>query len=768
MGGTNAGIETWRGAVSAQNLRRDVTRRARVQSLRVRPPQPLACLVSRESAMRTCVIALLVGLCACEGPPGPTGPAGPTGETGDTGSGEIGPPGPDGTPGISPWLVGPGVDITVTSLTVDATGATVAFTVKDAAGKPLDRTGTFTEGAVNVAFVLAQLAELTDGSPGQYTAYTTNAAAQAATESNGTFTTVDVRTGSYTYRFATALTSFDATKTQTVLAVADRTYAGVRAFDRQTLSVRPTGPAPIAREEVTDATCGGCHGTSLALHGGRYTSPSQCVLCHTPQSVDPESGNTVDFKVMIHKIHRGEGLPSVVAGTPYKIIGFNNSEHDFSTVAYPQNIGRCESCHAGAQGDRWKTKQSFAACTSCHDTTIFDGIPTGAQVPHSGGVGPNMTEATCATCHSAIAVLAPVTTKHYTGYLAATAPTFDFQIQSITNTARTQVPVMTFRVLENGAPKTNLLSPGGGMTSMVATIAGPNTDFASYSQAQMQGTSPVGTLAAVDASQGVYSYTFTTLPIPPSASGSYSVGIEASYTPVGSTLRYAPTSPTLAFAVTDTVVKPRREIVSTQTCNGCHQDLSFHGGGRKNPNYCVFCHNPNKANDQRVARLEGTTVLAEPVDFRVMIHKIHMGDELTQPYVLGGFPAPSPGTPGGTPTNFGELRYPRPRTDCAACHTSKNWTLPLASSTAYLPSTALELTCTEPVGDLDTYCNDGFWNVTNTIHIPPTASVCTSCHDSPYTAAHAQVNTTLLGVESCTTCHGPGKDWDVEKVHGTP
>ena len=715
--------------------------------------------------MRTWILVLAIGLVACEGPAGPQGSQGPAGEAGGIGETGVGLPGPQGNPGITPWVVGPGIDIAITSLVVDASGATVAFTLKDAAGKALDRTGSLTVAPVNVAFVLGQLAELPDGSPAQYTSYTTNAAAQAATESNGTFTTVDVVAGSYTYRFATALANFDATKTQTVLAVADRTYDGVRSFDRETLSVRPTGPAPIAREEVTAATCNGCHGSSLALHGGRYTSPAQCVLCHTPQSTDPQTGNTVDFKVMVHKIHRGKALPTVVAGTPYQIIGFGGAVADFSTVAFPQDIGNCTSCHAGAQGDRWKTHFTKAACTSCHDTTIFDGTLVPPQVAHSGGTGPNFTEASCSTCHGAASVIAPVEPKHYTGLIAADAPRFELQIQSITNTGPGQIPVMTFKALENGAPKNLTTSP---MTSMTATIAGPNTDFSTFWQASMQGPTPVGNLVAVDAAQGVFSYTFPT-PIPPTATGSYSVGSEASYTPVGSTLRYAPLSPTVPFAVTDSVVKPRRQIVSAEACNGCHQDLAFHGGGRKNANYCVMCHNPNKANDERVARFESSVVLAEPVDFRVMIHKIHMGEELSQPYVLGGYPPPTPTTPGGTPTDFGEVRYPRKRTDCAACHTSKNWTLPLASSTKYLPSTALELTCTEPPGaDANNYCDTGFWNTTSTIKIPPTASVCTSCHDQPYTAAHAQVSTTMLGVESCATCHGPGKDADVEKFHGMP
>lgn len=716
--------------------------------------------------MRTLVVVALV-LFGCEGPAGPPGPAGNNGNNGNNGDAGAAGDGAPGQPGISPWLVGPGIDIAVTALTVDATGATVAFTLRDAAGKALDRTGTLTEAPVNVAFVLSQLAENADATAAQYTAYTTNAVGQAATEATGTLTTVDVTLGSYTYRFAASLTGVDPTKTQTVLAIADRTFGGAHVFDRDLFSMRPSGAAPIAREEVTEATCGACHGTSLALHGGRYTSPKQCVLCHTPQSTDPESGNTVDFKIMIHKIHRGDALPSVVAGTPYQIVGFGNSVHDFSTVVYPQNIARCESCHAGAQGDRWKTTFSKAACTSCHDTTVFDGIPVPPQVAHTGGTGANITEGSCATCHSPISVIAPVDAKHYAGYLAIDAPRYELQIQSMTSSAPGQAPVMTFRALENGAPKNLLLSP---MTTMTATIAGPNTDFASYWQAKMQGTGAVGTLAAVDAAQGIFAYTFpASAALPLTATGSFSVGIEASNTPSGSTLRYAPVSPAFAFAVTDAVARPRREIVDTATCNGCHQDLAAHGGGRKNPNYCVFCHNPKNANDERVASFEGSVVLAESVDFRVMIHKIHMGEDLTQPYVLGGFPGPSIANPAGSPINFGETRYPRKKTDCAACHVAKTWTLPLAASTAYLPSTVLEMTCSEPLAaDTNSLCNAPYWTVTRTISIPPATSVCTSCHDAPFAVAHGQVNTTLLGAESCATCHGAGKDWDVERFHGMP
>ena len=153
----------------------------------------------------------------------------------------------------------------------------------------------------------------------------------------------------------------------------------------------PNGGALTTREVVNTSNCNdGCHKT-LALHGGGRLDVKLCVTCHNPTNGDPESGNTLDLKVMAHKIHNGKYLPSVnldfageyngqykttpdaaVKGTHYRIWGYNNTEFDFSEVLIPSNPANCVMCHKNAaDADNYKTKPTKEACGSCHDGINF-------------------------------------------------------------------------------------------------------------------------------------------------------------------------------------------------------------------------------------------------------------------------------------------------------------------------------------------------------------------------------------------------------------
>ena len=233
------------------------------------------------------LLPLMVVLAACEGPAGPAGPQGDPGAPGSTGdAGAPGMPGAPGEAGIGPWLTQPGVAIRVTDLAFAQGSATVSFSLADGSGAPLDASGRLTDGTVAVGFVLAQLAVNSDGTPGQYTAYTTTQvtsgsgaiATQVEAESSGTLSVVDVTHGTYIYTFAASTSGLEPALTQTVAALAIRKSESGQAIGNATFSVVPAGGAPLVREEVTDGTCNNCHRRSRCTAGaGRSPSNACCV-----------------------------------------------------------------------------------------------------------------------------------------------------------------------------------------------------------------------------------------------------------------------------------------------------------------------------------------------------------------------------------------------------------------------------------------------------------------------------------------------------------
>ncbi len=275
----------------------------------------------------------------------------------------------------------PGLNLEITSVVIPADRKPVVnFRITDSAKLPLDLAGLTTVGPVSVSFVISRI----DPGNTQYTNYITRAATgavsgtvqQPATDSGGKFTALG--DGKYTYTFGTALPeNYNPNLTHTVGIYASRNMAefdGKIYVANALFNFVPVGgEVKTVRDVVRTEACNQCHNL-LGLHGGRRRETGLCILCHQPQNVDPDTGNSVDFKVYIHKIHMGENLPSVKAGTPYRIIGFNQTIFDFSTIAFPPSLGsslnnlrNCARCHTGSQGDNWMTKPSRAACGSCHD-----------------------------------------------------------------------------------------------------------------------------------------------------------------------------------------------------------------------------------------------------------------------------------------------------------------------------------------------------------------------------------------------------------------
>ncbi|HLE28783.1 MAG TPA: hypothetical protein VI793_11740, partial [Anaerolineales bacterium] len=168
-------------------------------------------------------------------------------------------------------------------------------------------------------------------------------------------------------------------------------------------------------------------------------------------------------------------------------------------------------------------------------------------------------------------------------------------------------------------------------------------------------------------------------------------------------------------------------------CNACHKSLALHGTIRQNTEYCVLCHNPMGTDEaQRPKEVMPPT----SINFRVLVHRIHRGEEATEPLQVYGF--------GGQRIDFSGVVFPGNLAACETCHLPGTYDLPL-------PRAVQSTIVTQAGKTVST--------------LLPTRSVCTACHDSTAAAGHAELQTTASSVETCEVCHGPGREFDVTAVH---
>jgi len=204
-------------------------------------------------------------------------------------------------------------------------------------------------------------------------------------------------------------------------------------------------PSPLtAREVVKTDNCNQCH-TEVQFHGGSRRTVPVCLLCHTSGAEDSTgSGVSIDFRVMIHKLHDGAHLPSVLgvatnpdgsrnyAATPTPLVIGGT---DYSSVAFPvwpslntsmprdfgyssltsgqrslentmlQGAVECAKCHGDpdgtgpltspAQGDLHRAQPTRRACGSCHDDIDW----TLPYQSNQSVMPPQLNDSACLFCH---------------------------------------------------------------------------------------------------------------------------------------------------------------------------------------------------------------------------------------------------------------------------------------------------------------------------------------------------------------------------------
>ncbi len=426
------------------------------------------------------LVAAALTAVGCEGPAGPAGPPGAAGQDGTNGAngangtngtngtngpaGDAGPQGPAGASAVNltKWDDLPGVVLAITSVAGGSgtngnfqAGDTVrvTFTVKrkDTTTLPLNE--------------LSSAAIYVSGP-------TSNYQRVVASQSDVLTRAVSNGDGTWTYTFSAGLpANFLAPLNDSATFGADAgelagqplisgTYTvGLQAYKNYSIegvTLRDPGNATAdflfgaatalaKREVVTEANCNQCH-SDLRAHGGSRNELGTCLLCHTAGAEDRNvatveggtPGITIEFGVMVHRIHNAAHLPSVLgvgtvdAGTrdyavapkPYKIVGYNNSVNDFSDFAFPvmpsayaaflydtagttyrgvggngpmpRDIGWA-GLAAPAKYAEDKIRTGAVACAKCH------GDPDGAgplPAPAQGGNHESVaTRKVCGSCH---------------------------------------------------------------------------------------------------------------------------------------------------------------------------------------------------------------------------------------------------------------------------------------------------------------------------------------------------------------------------------
>jgi len=688
-------------------------------------------------------------------------------------------PTPTQTP-VLPTPVGSGVKAAIASAQFDEAGTlSVLFTLTDDSGNPLTPVLSATQdpARARVRFTLARIEEYDGGGEfhARFDRYVNEInRTRPAYDSGGSLSTVDASRGLYRYTFRKLFAPVRPDATYTVGMQVDRLLDGVQRAANPVFDFVPSGAAPKIREGTTTTQCNTCHDPLIA-HGNRR-EVRLCLTCHTQEAVD-ELGRSVDFGVMVHKIHRGKELPSIVNGAPgttYAIYSSfqrrdivfarKGSDGQVSGVGFPRAIENCQVCHgSGATAEYHRTRPSTAACSACHDNVNPSTVANESGPPgHNHFQQRGFEDGDCSFCHIADSGRefdVSVVGAHVVPGRSRQLSGLRVEIVGLENHAAGQTPTLSFRVTDGAGVPLNTLSS---LNRLAFTFSGPTSDYTEMLVATAAGGGAGGTLEGPD-STGTFRYT-PPFPIPASASGTWAVVSEArrqvtlsAIDPIQpKTVQEAAPNTLVTFTVDGSSPSPRREVVADERCGSCHGefsvDFSVHGNLRNTMESCAVCHNPNQSDAARRRRDPAAVAAGEEtasIDFKVLIHKIHTGEELRQkPYVVYGFGLPPQNF---TRFDFSEVLFPGDRRNCQTCHLPGTYLLPP------FPGTAL--------GTRRAHLDPATGNEIEIGRTPPITAVCTSCHDAAEAMAHADTQTTSTGSEACLVCHAEGRSFPVSAAH---
>lgn len=720
---------------------------------------------------------------SCGGDDGDDGLDGATGAQGEQGG-----QGAAGFSEIPDTLSG---EITAASVTEDGT-LSIQFSLKD----KLDR-GFSGLPASNIRFTVTKLfpeGSTGNGEPSKWQSYInkvedappaldssdpdyigpgTADQIQATYEKDGVLS--DNLDGSYTYQYSINLNSVGeplavsyepALSHRVAFQISGGDFPAVNAdYDWQPSTGETTGIS--SRNIVSEDTCNQCHG-QLALHGGGRIDMNYCVTCHNPGSTDANSGNSVNLTEMAHKIHRGHELQAVIDGGEYAIWGYKDGKHDYSEVAFPQDIRNCQSCHDEsnentADAANWRQRPTMEACGSCHDDVDFSqGIAGG----HDGGAQQDNSQ--CSTCHTNDSAIGALMAHDISGKNTA-RDNFELQIDGVALAANALDAALTDLTINvtfldgNGAPITgpvadinffNAADPKL-LYNWIRPTEGYQTNYSQDFMGLDTSSTAIHMATAADSgdvAQGKHQYVVQGLDLASGDSILVTHDILLCVSRNNGTLINCVDSTAdvrAANAVTAyfddagalLADSPITFGADRDSCNSCHQDLEAHptphNHGAEEFDQCRSCHNTN-----RIAWESG-----EATDFKSIVHRFH-------------------------DSNFHgtEVELPDDPSNCQQCHSQyddDSWQYDLPLKSNIWPESG-------PNGSTSA-----------------TVVVCSSCHLETAIAVidtaaltdlptadqalieHMMNNGGIFGgtpeeankVESCSICHSIGSSAGIDKAH---